>query len=73
MNSDGTNIENLTNDDFENYSPDWSPDGKWIAYTSGTSKQYDVWLINLKTKQKLDLPQNQNVMRHQSGVRKFVD
>lgn len=55
MNSDGTNLQNLTNDVLEDYSPDWSPDGKWIAYTSGTSNQYDVWVINLKTKAKLRL------------------
>jgi TolB protein len=55
MNSDGTNIVNLTNDVLEDYSPDWSPDGNWIAYSSGTPKQYDVWVINLKTKYKLRL------------------
>jgi TolB protein len=55
MNADGTNMTNLTNDTLEDYSPDWSPNGNWIAYTSGTSKQYDVWLINLKTKTKIKL------------------
>ncbi len=55
MNADGTHVTNLTNDILEDYSPDWSPDGKWIAYSSGTSKQYDVWMINLKTKTKIRL------------------
>lgn len=55
MNTDGTNITNLTNDILEDYSPDWSPDGKWIAYSSGTSKQYDVWVINVQTKKKIRL------------------
>ncbi len=55
MNADGTNITNLTNDILEDYSPDWSPDGKWIAYSSGTSTQYDVWVINIKTKKKIRL------------------
>lgn len=50
MNPDGTNIENLTNDELEDYSPSWSPDGNWIAYTKGNSENYDVWVINLKTK-----------------------
>ncbi|MBK6978932.1 MAG: PD40 domain-containing protein [Cytophagaceae bacterium] len=31
-------MKNLSNDVLEDYSPDWSPDGKWIAYSSGTSK-----------------------------------
>ena len=55
MNSDGSNIINLTNDILEDYSPSWSPDGKWIAYTSGTSVQYDVWLINVETRKKIRL------------------
>lgn len=55
MNADGSGIYNLTNDVLEDYSPDWSPDGKWIAYTSGNSKQYDVWVINLLTKKKIKL------------------
>ena len=53
MNSDGTSITNITNDELEDYSPDWSPDGNWIAYTSGTSSQYDVWMIHLATKTKI--------------------
>ncbi|MBK7969819.1 MAG: PD40 domain-containing protein [Bacteroidetes bacterium] len=35
--------------------PDWSPDGEWIAYTSGTSAQYDVWIIHTSTKKKFRL------------------
>lgn len=55
MNADGSNIENLTMDAAEDYSPDWSPDGEWIAYTSGTSAQYDVWIIHTSTKKKFRL------------------
>mgnify|MGYP006168366195 CR=1 FL=1 len=43
-------IENLTNDPLEDYSPSWSPDGNWIAYTKGNSENYDVWVINVNTK-----------------------
>jgi len=55
MNSDGSNVINLTNDVLEDYSPSWSPDGKWIAYSSGTSEQYDVWVINVETRVKIRL------------------
>ncbi|MBV6429359.1 MAG: Protein TolB [Haliscomenobacter sp.] len=55
MNSDGSNIINLTNDVLEDYSPSWSPDGKWIAYSSGTSAQYDVWVIHVGTRKKIRL------------------
>ncbi|MBK6642745.1 MAG: PD40 domain-containing protein [Bacteroidetes bacterium] len=54
MNADGSNIENLTMDAAEDYSPDWSPDGEWIAYTSGTSAQYDVWIIHTSKKRSSD-------------------
>ncbi len=53
MKSEGSEIQNVTNDILEDYSPDWSTDGNWLAYSSGTSKQYDVWLINLITKAKV--------------------
>ena len=55
MNSDGSNIINLTNHVLEDYSPSWSPDGKWIAYSSGTSAQYDVWVIHVGTRKKIRL------------------
>lgn len=55
MNADGSNITNLTNDILEDYSPSWSPDGKWIAYSSGTPEQYDVWLIQTDTREKIRL------------------
>jgi TolB protein len=55
MNIDGTNIQNLTNDSIEDYSPSWSPDGNWLAFTSGNSSNYDIWKIHVKTKEKIQL------------------
>ncbi len=52
MNSDGTNLINLTNDSTECYSPSWSPDGNWIAYTGGNSENYEIWIINIHTREK---------------------
>ncbi|HNA15293.1 MAG TPA: DPP IV N-terminal domain-containing protein, partial [Ferruginibacter sp.] len=49
MDIDGNNLVNISRDDTEDYSPSWSPDGKWIACTRGSSKNYDVWLIHLET------------------------
>ncbi len=34
MNSDGSNQTNLTNNPADDYAPEWSPDGKKIAFTS---------------------------------------
>lgn len=55
MNSDGSNMTNLTQDILEDYSPSWSPDGTWIAYSSGTSAQYDVWIIHVESRKKIRL------------------
>lgn len=36
---------NLTHsDDATDRSPSWSPDGKWVAYLSDKSGEYEVWL-----------------------------
>lgn len=52
MNVNGSGLKNITMDSTENYSPHWSPDGKWIAYTAGDMKNYDIWILNPKTKEK---------------------
>ena len=51
MDSDGSNIVNLTNDALEDYSPHWSPDGNWLAFTRGNSDNYDIWILNIHTKE----------------------
>lgn len=51
MNPDGSNLENLTNDELEDYSPSWSPDGNWLAFTRGNSQNYDIWIMNIGTKE----------------------
>ena len=55
MDSDGTNLYNLTNDSIECYSPDWSSDGKWLVYTAGTKGNYNIWKINITTKERIQL------------------
>lgn len=51
MNSDGSEIENLTNDTLQDFSPVWSPDGNWLAFTRGNSENYDIWIMNIQTKE----------------------
>jgi Tol biopolymer transport system component len=46
MNADGTDIVNVTPDEFDNRWPRWSPDGRTIAYTSVRSNQTDIWFMN---------------------------
>ncbi|MGQ1783533.1 MULTISPECIES: TolB family protein [unclassified Saccharicrinis] len=55
MNSDGTNLLNLTYDSIECYSPDWSADGQWLVYTAGSKGIYNIWKINISTKERIQL------------------
>lgn len=55
MNLDGSDVINVTNDDAEDYSPSWSANGSWLAYTSGSAANYDIWKINVRTKEKVRL------------------
>ena len=40
MDSDGSNLVNLTNDEAKDHSPAWSPDGHWIAFASLRDARY---------------------------------
>lgn len=53
MNDDGSHVRQLTNSPFYDYGPDWSPDGRQIAFvrdmhSAGTGKgqQDDIFLMN---------------------------
>ena len=45
--SDGSALNQLTNDSFNDRLPRWSPDGKRIIYYSNASGKYEIWTINL--------------------------
>jgi len=51
INADGSNTERLTqNIGIDDYKPVWSPDGRWIAYTSskGVGSGSDIYLIDMQ-------------------------
>ena len=43
---DGSVLNQLTDDDSNELSPAWSPDGRRIAYYSNKSGAYQIWMIN---------------------------
>ncbi|HEX6730824.1 MAG TPA: hypothetical protein VF074_12455, partial [Pyrinomonadaceae bacterium] len=46
INRDGSNWRDLTNDEFFDRYPRWSPDGKKIAFTSDRTGRYEIWVID---------------------------
>jgi dipeptidyl aminopeptidase/acylaminoacyl peptidase len=47
VNADGTDQIQLTYGEASADNPQWSPDGEWIAFTSGRSGKRNVWLIRV--------------------------
>ena len=46
MNADGTDITRLTDNDFEDESPTWSPDSQRIAFVSERDGNKDIYAMN---------------------------
>ncbi len=42
MNADGAALRRLTHGHGSEYDPDWSPDGRWIAFM----QDEDIWTMN---------------------------
>ena len=51
INSDGSNIERLTNDPADDRYPTWSPDGENIAFISYRTGIPNLFVMNLSTRQ----------------------
>src|SRR5690606_10064328 len=54
-------LKQLTNDAFVDLEPDWSPDGKSLAYISDRGGKMEVWIHHLETNQKKSLTQELKV------------
>jgi len=46
MSADGSGVRRLTFDGTYNTAPEWSPDGRWIAYETRVKSQFDIWLVD---------------------------
>ena len=46
MDADGKNQRRLTNNDFDDRYPSWSPDGKRIAFASEGVGNFDIHVMN---------------------------
>ena len=50
MDADGKNVRELTDSNSDNRNPDFSPDGKYIAFNSTKNGTRETAILNLKTK-----------------------
>ncbi len=58
-------VRNLTNDSgARDKDAAWSPDGKWIAYLSDQSGEYEVWLVDPMGEKKAE-----RITTHENGYR----
>ena len=46
INNDGTDLTNISNNWFDDYSPSWSPDGKRITFISTRDNDFNVYVMN---------------------------
>lgn len=46
---EGDNLVQLTNDDFIDFSPNWSPDGEKIAFVSDRGGKSDIWTYSVSS------------------------
>jgi Tol biopolymer transport system component len=63
MNADGSNVIQLTNNDFNDYQPAWSPDGTKIAYSTEAvaGGDWEIWLMNVDGTGKTALTTNSGI------------
>ncbi len=65
-NADGKNTYQFTFGEKSSTNPQWSPDGKWIAFTSSRSGKNNIWLI------RPDGGEAQQLTDVQTGVESFA-
>ena len=61
MDADGKNITQLTNDNYNNQWPTWSPDGQRIAFASRRDGDLEIYVMDADGKNITQLTNNNYV------------
>ncbi len=49
VNTDGSDLKQMTTGDFDHREPSWSPDGTSLAFASDRNGSYDIWRLQIVT------------------------
>lgn len=58
MNADGSNFQNLTRNEFQDTYPTWSPDGKFLAFTSKRDGNREIYVMKGDGSNPLNISKN---------------
>lgn len=58
---DGSNLEQLTDYNALTGEPSWAPDGRYIAFSSKRSKELDIYVIDILTREIRQLTRNEGI------------
>ena len=84
--TNGTDTRQITNDNFKDWMPRWSPDSRRLTFYSNASGRYQVWVINHDGSGRMRLtdasggntydpvwsPNGAEIMYHETGVDSFI-
>ena len=59
MNADGSDLENLTDTPADDWGPVWSPDGSRLAFVSDRDGDYEMYMLDLGSREVTQLTNNQ--------------
>ena len=61
IDTNGGNLQNITDNRTDDYGAAWSPDGHYFAYTSDPNRNADIYVMDMETEKKLRLTKDPGI------------